>query len=123
MRFLKDRLRDLAEGRYELQVGARHFGQGFARDCGRGLPPSASHEKSLLQDLVISKTLRSYYKLPHQIAHSVLARRMYDRDPGSAPQVRTGHWVSYACASRCLGRGFQRGAAPLGESEGARPLR
>jgi len=63
------------------------------------LPPSASHEKSLLQDLVISKTLRSYYKLPHQIAHSVLARRMYDRDPGSAPQVRMGHWVSSLCPS------------------------
>jgi hypothetical protein len=57
VRFLKERLRDLAEGRYELA------------------------------DLVISKTLRSYYKLPHQIAHAVLARRMFDRDPGSAPQV------------------------------------
>jgi DNA polymerase delta subunit 1 len=40
-----------------------------------------------LQELVISKTLRSYYKLPYQIAHWVLARRMYDRDPGSAPQA------------------------------------
>ena len=49
-------LRALAEGRYELE------------------------------DLVISKTLRSYYKAPHQIAHWVLARRMYARDPGSAPQ-------------------------------------
>jgi hypothetical protein len=40
-----------------------------------------------LEDLVISKTLRSYYKFPQQIAHAVLARRMRDRDPGSAPQV------------------------------------
>ena len=55
--FVRERLRDLIEGRYDLQ------------------------------DLVISKTLRSYYKLPHQIAHWVLARRMYERDPGSAPQV------------------------------------
>jgi DNA polymerase elongation subunit (family B) len=40
-----------------------------------------------LEDLVISKTLRSYYKIPHQIAHWVLARRMRQRDPGSAPQA------------------------------------
>ena len=55
--FVKEKLIDLAEGRYELA------------------------------DLVISKTLRSYYKFPQQIAHAVLARRMYERDPGSAPQV------------------------------------
>jgi hypothetical protein len=55
--FLKAKLRDLAEGRYDLD------------------------------DLVISKSLRSYYKFPHQIAHWVLARRMHERDPGSAPQV------------------------------------
>ena len=40
-----------------------------------------------LQEFIISKTLRSYYKLPYQIAHWVLARRMFDRDPGSAPQA------------------------------------
>ena len=55
--FLSRRLRDLVEGRY------------------------------VLEDLVISKTLRGYYKIPHQIAHWVLARRMYERDPGSAPQA------------------------------------
>ena len=55
--FLRQRLLALTEGRYDLE------------------------------DLVISKTLRSYYKFPHQIAHWVLARRMYERDPGSAPQV------------------------------------
>lgn len=57
--FLSQRLLALVEGRYELE------------------------------DLVISKTLRSYYKFPQQIAHAVLARRMRERDPGSAPQVRT----------------------------------
>jgi len=40
-----------------------------------------------LDDLVISKTLKSTYKFPQRIAHVVLARRMHDRDPGSAPQV------------------------------------
>ena len=54
--FLKTRLRDLAEGRYEIV------------------------------DLIISKTLRSYYKIPYQIPHWVLAKRMHERDPGSAPQ-------------------------------------
>ena len=55
--FLRDRLRELAAGRTPLE------------------------------ELVISKTLKSHYKFPAQIAHAVLARRMYERDPGSAPQV------------------------------------
>lgn len=55
--FLNDRLRELAAG------------------------------KTRLEDLVISKTLKSHYKFPEQIAHAVLARRMFQRDPGSAPQV------------------------------------
>eukprot|EP00798_Chlamydomonas_sp_ICE-L_P027977 gene27977-biopygen5922 len=55
--FLRDRLRELAAGRTPLE------------------------------ELVISKTLKSHYKSPAQIAHAVLARRMYERDPGSAPQV------------------------------------
>jgi DNA polymerase elongation subunit (family B) len=57
VRFLKQKLADLAAGVYDLE------------------------------DLVISKTLRSYYKFPHQIAHWVLTQRMFARDPGSAPQV------------------------------------
>jgi DNA polymerase delta subunit 1 len=55
--YLKRRLLDLADGRFELE------------------------------DLIISKTLRAFYKQPYQIAHWVLAKRMYERDPGSAPQV------------------------------------
>jgi DNA polymerase elongation subunit (family B) len=55
--YLSKQLADLADGRYDLA------------------------------DLIISKTLRSYYKVPHQIAHWVLARRMKERDPGSAPQA------------------------------------
>lgn len=34
---------------------------------------------------VISKTLASFYKDEDSIAHKVLASRMYDRDPGTAP--------------------------------------
>ena len=40
-----------------------------------------------MDDLIITKTLRSSYKDPSRIAHKVLADRMRDRDPGSAPQV------------------------------------
>ena len=40
-----------------------------------------------IDDLIITKTIRSSYKDPSRIAHKVLADRMRDRDPGSAPQV------------------------------------
>ena len=43
--------------------------------------------KYKLDDLIITKTLRSSYKDPSRIAHKVLADRMKHRDPGSAPQV------------------------------------
>lgn len=41
----------------------------------------------LLEDLVITKSLRTGYKNPEQIAHNVLAQRMGDRDPGNRPQA------------------------------------
>ena len=40
-----------------------------------------------LDKYVITKQLRDDYKNPDQIAHRVLADRMAERDPGSAPQV------------------------------------
>jgi hypothetical protein len=40
-----------------------------------------------LEDLIITKSLRSDYKNPAQIAHKVLAERMGSRDPGNRPQV------------------------------------
>jgi len=40
-----------------------------------------------LEDLIISKTLRSTYKDPKKIAHKVLADRMGDRDIGNKPMV------------------------------------
>jgi len=42
-------------------------------------------EKFDMNMFVISKTLASYYKDEDSIAHKVLALRMYDRDPGTAP--------------------------------------
>ena len=38
-----------------------------------------------LEMLVITKSLRGYYKNPDQIAHKVLADRMGERDPGNKP--------------------------------------
>lgn len=40
-----------------------------------------------IHDLVITKTLKGTYADPSKIAHKVLADRMMDRDPGSAPQI------------------------------------
>lgn len=40
-----------------------------------------------MEELVVSKALKGFYKAPDSIAHYVLARRMGDRDPGSKPQV------------------------------------
>ena len=36
-----------------------------------------------MEDFIISKTLRSFYKKPNQIAHNVLANRQAQRDPGN----------------------------------------
>jgi len=38
-----------------------------------------------MDDLVITKSLNSFYKNPNQIAHKVLADRMTQRDPGNKP--------------------------------------
>jgi len=40
-----------------------------------------------LDKYIVTKQLRDDYKNPDQIAHRVLADRMADRDPGTAPQV------------------------------------
>lgn len=45
------------------------------------------HGRVDLEQLVISKALKGFYKAPDTIAHFVLARRMGERDPGSKPQV------------------------------------
>lgn len=40
-----------------------------------------------MQDLIVTKSLRSSYKDPERIAHYVLATRMGQRDPGNKPQA------------------------------------
>jgi DNA polymerase elongation subunit (family B) len=44
------------------------------------------HQKIPVTKFIISKSLRSGYKNPQQIAHKVLADRMTLRDPGNKPQ-------------------------------------
>ena len=45
------------------------------------------NEKFPLEKLIISKSLRGFYKNPDSIAHRVLADRMGQRDPGNKPSV------------------------------------
>jgi DNA polymerase elongation subunit (family B) len=44
-------------------------------------------EKIGMDKLIITKSLRSDYKNPQQIAHKVLAERIGKRDPGNKPSV------------------------------------
>ena len=52
------------------------------------------NEKIGMEKLVISKSLRSFYKCPQQIAHKILADRMGVREPGNKP--RPGDRIPYA---------------------------
>ena len=42
-------------------------------------------EKNPIDKLIITKSLRSEYKNPQQIAHFMLSKRMGERDPGNKP--------------------------------------
>lgn len=53
----------------------------FTRQCLRDMV----NERYGLEKLVITKSLRGFYKNPTQIAHKVLADRMGKRDPGNKP--------------------------------------
>ena len=53
----------------------------FLRQCLQDI----INEKCGINKLIISKSLRSNYKNPAQIAHKVLAERMGRRDPGNKP--------------------------------------
>jgi DNA polymerase elongation subunit (family B) len=55
-----------------------------------------------LEMLVITKSLKGYYKNPNQIAHKVLADRMGLRDPGNKPQ--SNDRIAYAYIDLNLGR-------------------
>jgi len=46
-------------------------------------------EKYPMRKLIITKSLRGFYKNPKTIAHKVLAERMGKRDPGTKPKTGT----------------------------------
>jgi len=58
--------------------GAVAYLRSTLEDIGAGRIP--------IEQFVITKTLRASYADPDRIAHSVLARRIGDRDPGNKPQ-------------------------------------
>jgi DNA polymerase elongation subunit (family B) len=55
----------------------------FVRKCMQDMVD----EKIGMDKLIITKSLRSDYKNPQQIAHKVLAERIGKRDPGNKPSV------------------------------------
>ena len=65
-----------------------------------------------MAELVVSKSLSSYYANPDQIAHAVLAKRMAERDPGSAPS--SGERVPYVYVTPV------KGEFPAGTLQGGR---
>jgi DNA polymerase elongation subunit (family B) len=58
-----------------------------------------------LEKFIVSKSLRDDYKNPVQIAHRVLADRMAERDPGTAPKV--GDRVQYVYVAENGGQSKQ----------------
>jgi len=57
----------------------------FAKECINKMIDG----KYSLEKLIITKSLRGFYKNPKQIAHKVLADRMGKRDPGNKPSTGT----------------------------------
>jgi DNA polymerase elongation subunit (family B) len=58
-----------------------------------------------IEKFIVSKSLRDDYKNPEQIAHRVLADRMAERDPGTAPKV--GDRVQYVYVAENGGKSKQ----------------
>ena len=54
----------------------------YVRDCMEDI----INEKYPIEKLTVTKSLRSNYKNPKQIAHKVLADRIGERDPGNKPK-------------------------------------
>lgn len=55
----------------------------FLKSCLKNI----IEEKYSMDKLIITKSLRGYYKNPKQIAHKVLADRIGKRDPGNKPNI------------------------------------
>jgi hypothetical protein len=69
---------DIILNQHDIEASVRFLRQSLS-DLIKGKHP--------LEDLIISKTLRAFYKDPSKISHKVLADRIKERSPGAAPQV------------------------------------
>jgi DNA polymerase elongation subunit (family B) len=76
-------VKDVYGGIIDILMKEQDIGKAteFLRTCLRNIV----NEAYPIEKLVITKSLRSGYKNPQQIAHKVLADRMTARDPGNKP--------------------------------------
>jgi DNA polymerase elongation subunit (family B) len=76
-------VKDVYGGIIDILMKEQDIGKAteFLRTCLRNIV----NESYPIEKLVITKSLRSGYKNPQQIAHKVLADRMTARDPGNKP--------------------------------------
>ena len=76
-------VKDIYGGIIDILMKEKDIGKAvsFLKGCLRNMVD----ESYPMEKLVITKSLRSGYKKPQQIAHKVLADRMTSRDPGNKP--------------------------------------
>ena len=76
-------VKDIYGGVIDILMKEKNIDQAisFLKSCLSDI----QNEKYSMDKLIISKSLRSNYKNPQQIAHKVLADRIAERDPGNKP--------------------------------------
>jgi DNA polymerase delta subunit 1 len=76
-------VKDIYGGIIDILMKRQDIGQAvdFLKNCLKDIVD----EKCPIEKLIITKSLRSGYKNPKQIAHKVLADRIMARDPGNKP--------------------------------------
>ena len=86
-----DIVKDVYGGIIDILMNEKNINKSieFLRECLNKL----TKKEYPMDKLVVTKSLRSNYKNPNQIAHKVLADRMGVRDPGNKP--RSGDRIAY----------------------------
>ena len=78
-------VKDIYGGLVDILMNEQNVGN--AVDFVKQFLSDMVNEKFGLDKLIISKSLRGFYKNPDSIAHKVLADRMGKREPGNKPSV------------------------------------
>lgn len=78
-------VKDVFGGALDMLLEGKSIGQ--ASDFVQDMMKKVLNNELPIEKYVITKQLRDDYKDPTKIAHRVLADRMTERDPGSAPNV------------------------------------